>query len=47
MDEKIAIDTLKCVKNVLDNYGIEFWLDTGTLLGAVREGKIIPWDSDI
>lgn len=33
-------------KMLRDN-GIRFWLDFGTLLGAVRNGKIIPWDYDI
>jgi phosphorylcholine metabolism protein LicD len=47
MDEKVAIETLRQVKEVLDNYDVEYWLDYGTLLGAVRNGKIIPWDNDI
>lgn len=44
MDESIALEALKRVKDILDYYNIEFWLDCGTLLGAARDGKIIPWD---
>lgn len=47
MDESIALEALKRVKDILDFYNIEFWLDCGTLLGAARNGKIIKWDHDI
>jgi len=47
MNENEIIDGLRQVKEVFDKYGIEFWLDAGTLLGAVRDGKLIEWDKDI
>lgn len=47
MDEKEAIYALKNIKKILEEEEVEFWLDCGTLLGAVRDGKFIPWDMDI
>ncbi|RLI62978.1 MAG: hypothetical protein DRO67_06470, partial [Candidatus Asgardarchaeum californiense] len=45
--EEKSIKTLWKIKKIFDKHNIEYWLDEGTLLGAVREKKIIKWDHDI
>jgi lipopolysaccharide cholinephosphotransferase len=47
MEEKLAVENLRAVKDVFDRNEIDFWLEHGTLLGAVRDGKILNWDSDV
>lgn len=43
----IARKMLKDVTNFLDINGIEYWLEGGTLLGVIRENRLLPWDNDI
>jgi len=42
-----GIEQLLAAKAVYDRLGITFWLSGGTLLGAIREGGLMKWDSDI
>lgn len=45
--EEEIIEPLRKIKKILDNHKINYWLDEGALLGAVREKKLIAWDHDI
>ena len=41
--KEIFTDTVR----ILKENGINFWLCQGTLLGIIRENRLIPWDRDI
>lgn len=43
----LCLELLNFIDNVSKKHGIQYWLDYGTLLGAVRHGGYIPWDDDI
>ena len=40
-------DIFKLVVDILNENKINFWLCHGTLLGIVRENRLLPWDHDI
>jgi hypothetical protein len=37
----------KAVYQILNECGVNFWLDSGSLLGLIRDKKFMDWDSDI
>lgn len=45
--KKLQINLLKEVDRVCTENNIDYWIDCGTLLGAIRHGGYIPWDDDI
>ncbi len=44
---QIALELLHDVTTVMEKHGVRYWLDFGTLLGIVRENRILPWDDDM
>ncbi len=38
---------LKVVDQLFEEHEIPYWIDGGTLLGAIRHQGIIPWDDDV
>lgn len=48
LDKKeVWLPALKIVVNALEENDCSYFLDTGTLLGAIRDNQFIPWDNDI
>lgn len=44
---KIAEKMLKDVCDILEDEKIDYVLEAGTLLGIVRENRLLPWDNDL
>ena len=49
MEKTQSLETalLNFLDVVCKKYGFNYWLEAGTLLGAVRHQNFIPWDDDI
>lgn len=41
------LEILQAIDTLCRRHQIPYWLDSGTLLGAVRHGGFIPWDDDV
>lgn len=47
MNRAVALEALRTTNDVLSALGARFWLDCGSLLGAVRHGDIMEHDLDV
>lgn len=43
----VCMELLTFLDNICKKHGLEWWLDYGNLLGAIRHENFIPWDDDI
>ena len=44
---RVLRETVHHVFKILKNWNVTFWLEGGSLLGAMRTKDIIPWDYDV
>ena len=45
--QKIMLYIMKKIHEICVKHNIKYWLDYGTLLGAIRHDGFIPWDDDL
>lgn len=46
MNERTALRNTVDLLTILESVGVTAWVQDGTLLGLIRENRLIPWDRD-
>ena len=44
---ELSNELLILISNICEKYGLDWWLDSSSLLGAVRHENFIPWDDEV
>ena len=45
--QKVILDITKYIDQLCKENGIEYYLEGGTCIGAIRHKGFIPWDDDL
>lgn len=43
----LSLELLRLFDKICEKHNIEYWIDYGTLLGAIRHRGFVPWDDDV
>jgi hypothetical protein len=46
INNAVALRNVHDLLSILNSAGITSWVQDGTLLGLIRDGRVIPWDHD-
>ena len=44
---EIALKMLHKITEIMEKHSLPYWLEGGTLLGIIRENRLLPWDNDM